>query len=160
MSTVNKIVSREEALKKVREWKSRGKKIVFSNGCFDIVHAGHVDYLEKARTKGDKLVLGINADSSVTRLKGKDRPVFNEKYRAQVMAAFEFIDLVVPFEEDTPMELIRLLIPDVLVKGKDYDIKNIVGADFVMQHGGKVETIELTEGLSTSYIIERIKSLD
>ncbi len=160
MSTVNKIVSREEALKKVREWKSRGKKIVFSNGCFDIVHAGHVDYLEKARTKGDKLVLGINTDSSVTRLKGKDRPVFNEKYRAQVMAAFEFIDLVVPFEEDTPMELIRLLIPDVLVKGKDYDIKNIVGADFVMQHGGKVETIELTEGLSTSYIIERIKSLD
>ncbi len=153
----HKIANREEALQKVSDWKDQGMEVVFTNGCFDILHLGHVDYLEKARSLGDKLVLGLNSDASVKRLKGESRPVNPEQARTRILAALQFIDLVVLFGEDTPLELISYLKPDILVKGKDYEISNIVGADIVTEHGGKVETIELVDGFSTTNIIEKIK---
>ncbi|MCK5701374.1 MAG: D-glycero-beta-D-manno-heptose 1-phosphate adenylyltransferase, partial [Cyclobacteriaceae bacterium] len=144
---------------KVAEWRANGDKTVFSNGCFDIIHAGQVDYLEKARQKGDRLIVGLNTDYSVSRIKGKNRPIVDEVSRSRVLAALEFVDAVAMFNEDTPYELIKALNPDVLVKGKDYDVSNIVGADFVLQNGGKVETIELTERLSTTILINKVKNL-
>ena len=158
MHTRNKIVAKEQAAKIVKNQKERGGKVVFSNGCFDIVHLGHIDYLEKSRALGDFLVLGLNSDDSVKKIKGASRPIADEKSRSHVMAAFEFIDLVVLFEEDTPFELIKYLKPDILVKGNDYNIDNIVGADIVIENGGKVETIELVKGYSTSSIIDKIKN--
>jgi rfaE bifunctional protein nucleotidyltransferase chain/domain len=157
MSTANKILSISDALEKMTQLKSQGKNIVFSNGCFDILHAGHVDYLEKAREKGDFLVVGLNTDASVKRIKGEDRPINPENSRARVLAGLGFTDMVILFDEDTPIELIKAIRPDILVKGKDYDISNIVGADIVLGYGGKVETIELTKGLSTSNVIDKIK---
>ena len=159
MNTASKILNSEDAKIKVTEWQDNGNEIVFTNGCFDIVHLGHIDYLEKARLLGDKLVVGINTDNSVKRLKGEKRPVVNEEARTRMMASFEFVDLVVLFNEDTPLEIIETLSPDILVKGNDYTVSNIVGADFVIDHGGKVETIELVKGYSTSLIIEKIKAM-
>ena len=153
----DKIKNKEEAHQLVSYWKDQGLEVVFTNGCFDILHLGHVDYLEKSRMLGDKLVLGLNSDDSVRRLKGETRPVNGLDARARILASLQFVDLVVPFEEDTPLELISFLKPDVLVKGKDYDISNIVGADVVIENGGKVETIELVDGFSTTSIIEKIK---
>jgi len=160
MLSRNKIVSIEKAVNLVKDWKKHGKKVVFSNGCFDILHAGHVEYLEKAKILGDYLVIGLNTDDSVRRIKGPLRPIVNENHRSTLLSSLACIDLVVFFNEDTPYELIRTLLPDILVKGKDYDISNIVGADIVLQHGGRVETIELTEGLSTTSIIKKIKQLN
>jgi rfaE bifunctional protein nucleotidyltransferase chain/domain len=157
MLSVNKIVALPEALLKISELKGYGKKVVFSNGCFDILHAGHVDYLEKAREKGDFLVVALNTDASVRRIKGEDRPVNNQNSRARVLAGLGCINMVILFDENTPYDLIKMINPDILVKGKDYDISNIVGADIVLQNGGKVETIELTEGLSTTSVIDKIK---
>lgn len=158
MSTTNKIVPLNSAIKTINELQKAGKQVVFSNGCFDILHAGHVDYLEKSRDKGDFLIIGLNTDDSVKRLKGSNRPINDENSRARVLAALGFVDLVVLFNEDTPFELIKSLKPKVLVKGKDYEISNIVGADIVLENGGKVETIELTEGLSTTSVIDKIKN--
>jgi rfaE bifunctional protein nucleotidyltransferase chain/domain len=160
MSGRTKILSLEKAVAQVNDWKKHGKKVVFSNGCFDILHAGHADYLEKAKALGDYLVMGLNTDDSVSRIKGSLRPIINEEFRAILLSALACVDMVVFFNEDTPFELIKALIPDILVKGKDYEISNIVGADIVLQHGGKVETIELTEGLSTTSIIKKIKQLN
>ncbi len=157
--TFEKIVNIESALKAINHWKSLGDKIVFTNGCFDLVHLGHVDYLEKAKQKGDKLVLGLNTDASVKRLKGEKRPLVNEYARSRMMAAFEFVDLVILFDEPTPKELIEQIVPDILVKGNDYTIDTIVGADFVIKNGGKVETIDLVEGYSTTKLIEKIKGI-
>jgi len=159
MNTSLKIVNKSEAIKKVAKWQNEGNEIVFTNGCFDIVHLGHIDYLEKARNLGDKLIVGINTDASVKKLKGEKRPIVDEEARTRMMASFEFIDLVVLFDEDTPLEIIEMLSPDILVKGNDYTISNIVGADFVLDHGGKVETIEFVKGYSTSLIIEKIKAM-
>lgn len=159
MNTSEKIVSTEEAKKIVEKWKSEGKKIVFTNGCFDIVHLGHVDYLEKARNLGDKMVLGLNTDASVSRNKGPERPIVNEVSRSRVMASLSFVDLVVFFDEETPLGLIKSLLPDILVKGNDYLAENIVGSDVVWANGGKVETIELVKGYSTTNIVNKIKSL-
>ena len=156
--TESKILSREETKKQVEQWQSEGKKIVFTNGCFDIVHLGHIDYLEKAQALGDKLVLGLNTDASVQRLKGETRPVVNEYARARMMSAMSFIDAVTLFDEETPKELIEMLCPNILVKGDDYSIENIVGADFVMANGGEVKTISLVKGYSTSAIIQKIKN--
>jgi len=152
-----KIVDVKSAQKQIQQWKQEGKRIVFTNGCFDIIHLGHVDYLEKARALGDKLILGLNTDDSVSRFKGPSRPVQDEISRAHVLASFQFIDLVVFFDQDTPLELISALIPDVLVKGSDYLAENIVGADVVKKHGGVVKTIEFVPGYSTSRIIDKIK---
>ena len=159
MSTVDKIVSLEEGLRRIDSWRNHEKKVVFSNGCFDILHAGHIDYLEKARQKGDKLVVGLNTDKSVTEIKGPTRPIVDEYSRSRILAALGFVDLIMLFDEQTPINLIKSIKPDILVKGKDYDISNIVGADIVLENGGKVETIELTEGLSTSSVIDKIKKL-
>ena len=150
-------MAKEEAYHVVSNWKDQGLEVVFTNGCFDILHLGHVDYLEKARQIGDKLVLGLNSDDSVRRLKGEPRPVNGLNARARILASLQFVDLIVSFEEDTPLELISFLKPDILVKGKDYDISNIVGADVVIENGGKVETIDLVDGFSTTNIIEKIK---
>lgn len=155
--TESKILTREEGKEKVAQWQAEGKKIVFTNGCFDIVHLGHIDYLEKARNLGDKLVLGLNTDASVRRLKGELRPVVNEYARSRMMAAFEFVDAVILFDEPTPKELIETLCPNILVKGDDYTVDNIVGADFVIANGGEVKTISLVKGYSTTAIIQKIK---
>ena len=157
--TENKIVSLGEAIERVKAWEDKGEKIVFTNGCFDIVHLGHIDYLEKARNLGTKLVLGLNTDTSVNRLKGPTRPVVNEYARARMMAAFEFVDAVILFDEPTPLQLIESVKPDILVKGDDYTVETIVGSDFVIANGGEVKTISLVQGYSTTKLIEKIKQL-
>ncbi|MDI9858816.1 MULTISPECIES: D-glycero-beta-D-manno-heptose 1-phosphate adenylyltransferase [Bacteroidota] len=157
--TQDKICTLEQAINQVEKWQSEGKKIVFTNGCFDIVHLGHIDYLEKARKLGDKLVLGLNTDASVNRLKGPTRPVVNEYARSRMMAAFEFVDTVILFDEPTPLQVIEQVKPDILVKGDDYTVENIVGSDFVLAKGGEVKTISLVEGYSTTSLIQKIKQL-
>jgi len=155
--SLNKIKVISDAKKKVAEWKAKGEKVVFTNGCFDILHLGHVDYLEKSRNLGDRLVVGLNTDSSVSRYKGPDRPVQDENSRARVISSLQFVDMVVLFDQDTPQELISTLVPDVLVKGSDYLAENIVGADVVKKAGGEVKTIDFVQGYSTSKVIEKIK---
>ncbi|MCT4647271.1 MAG: D-glycero-beta-D-manno-heptose 1-phosphate adenylyltransferase [Carboxylicivirga sp.] len=154
----HKIKSREAAVETVKQWEADNETIVFTNGCFDIVHRGHIDYLSKAKDKGSKLILGLNTDASVQRLKGPQRPVVDEQSRAILMGALQFIDLVVLFDEDTPYELIKALQPDVLVKGSDYNAEDIVGYDILMAKGGEVETIDFVEGFSTTSIVEKIKT--
>ena len=156
--TGDKIKILLQAKDQVREWKSQGKKIVFTNGCFDLLHLGHVDYLEKARSLGDKLVLGLNSDDSVSRFKGQNRPIQDQISRSRVLAGFQFVDLVVFFNEDTPLDLITEMQPDILVKGSDYLAENIVGADVVKRSGGVVKTIDFVPGYSTSKIVEKIKN--
>lgn len=152
-----KIVSQEQLKARIEAWQKEGHKVVFSNGCFDIVHLGHIDYLEKASQLGDKLVIGLNSDSSVTVLKGEGRPINDEYARSRMLAAFGFVDGVTVFGEETPKQLIAYLVPDVLVKGSDYAVEDIVGADTVIAHGGEVKTIDLVEGFSTTQLIEKIK---
>ncbi len=155
--TSDKIKALAEATKQVAAWKSNGEKVVFTNGCFDIVHLGHVDYLEKARNLGDRLVVGLNTDNSVSRFKGPERPLQDNTSRSRIMASFQFVDLVVFFNEDTPLDLITQLVPDILVKGSDYLAENIVGADVVKEHGGVVKTIDFVPGYSTTRIVEKIR---
>lgn len=154
----DKILDDKSLDKKLNLWREEGKSIVFSNGCFDILHRGHVEYLSKAADLGDILIIGLNTDDSVRRLKGPSRPVNDEKARAVVLAALEFVDAIMFFEEDTPYNLIKRVQPDVLVKGKDYKAEDIVGYDIVTAKGGKVETIELVEGFSTTKIVNSLKS--
>jgi D-glycero-beta-D-manno-heptose 1-phosphate adenylyltransferase len=155
--SARKIVSLSEANAKVKAWQQAGSKVVFTNGCFDLIHLGHVDYLEKARNLGDKLILGLNTDDSVSRFKGPERPLQDQNSRARVLAAMQFIDLVVFFNEDTPLSLISELVPNILVKGSDYLTENIVGADVVQKAGGVVKTIDFVPGYSTTLIVEKIK---
>jgi rfaE bifunctional protein nucleotidyltransferase chain/domain len=157
MESKNKIKSWENLKEQVELWKKAGEKVVFSNGCFDILHLGHIDYLEKARSLGNRLVIGLNNDESVRQLKGSERPVNNEIARARILAALECVDGVTIFSEDTPKELIAFLIPDILVKGSDYSTDNIVGADIVLANGGEVKTIDLVEGYSTTNLIQKLK---
>lgn len=157
MASEEKIVTRVQAEDLVTEWKSAGNKIVFTNGCFDILHMGHVDYLEKARNLGDKLIIGLNTDNSVSRFKGSERPIQDQHSRARVMAALSSVDAVVLFDEDNPLELISALLPDILVKGSDYLAENIVGADVVKKNGGEVKIIDFVSGYSTSNIVKKIK---
>ena len=137
-------------------WKFKDQKVVFTNGCFDIIHRGHVEYLAKAASLGDHLVIGVNTDASVKRIKGLSRPVQDENTRALVLAAFSFVSKVVLFDEDTPYELIKLIQPDILVKGGDYKAEDIVGYDIVTGKKGEVVTIDLVEGHSTTSIINRM----
>lgn len=141
----------------LEQWRTQGLKIVFTNGCFDLLHRGHVEYLAKASDKGDVLVVGLNTDASVRRLKGEGRPINNEMARATVLASLSCVDAVVLFNEDTPYELIKAVRPDVLVKGADYKPEDIVGYDIVTSYGGKVETVDLVEGYSTTGMIESLK---
>lgn len=157
MLTADKILEAQKLLSQMKQWKEAGETIVFTNGCFDILHLGHVDYLEKAAAKGTKLIVAINTDTSVKKLKGAGRPVNNEYARARLLAALAFVDAVTFFSEDTPENIIKTLLPDVLIKGSDYSISNIVGADTVMRNGGKVETIDLVAGYSTTNIINQFK---
>ncbi len=156
MTGSSKLVSQDEALRMVRAWQASGKKVVFSNGCFDILHAGHVEYLQAARKLGDVLLIGLNSDASVRRLKGSNRPVCCETDRATVLSALQCVDALTFFDEDTPEELIGTLLPDILVKGADWAVEQIAGARAVLNHGGAVLTIPLLEGRSTSRIIEKI----
>jgi rfaE bifunctional protein nucleotidyltransferase chain/domain len=147
-----------ESIKRMKEiWRFLGKRTVFTNGCFDILHLGHIEYLSKAADQGDILIVGLNTDASVKRIKGGGRPINNEKARALTLAALKFVDAVVLFDQDTPIDIIRLVEPDVLVKGSDYREETIVGADVVKARGGEVITIELVPGFSTSGIIDKIK---
>lgn len=132
--------------------------MVFTNGCFDLLHRGHVDSLSKAAVFGDKLVVGLNSDTSVKFLKGKNRPLIDQQSRAILLAALIMVDAVVIFEEDTPYELIKSILPDVLVKGSEYLLEEIAGYDIVLAEGGRVERVDLTEGFSTSSLIEKIKN--
>ncbi len=134
----------------------QGKEIVFTNGCFDLLHQGHIDYLAKARSLGDMLIVGLNTDDSIKRLKGNARPIQDEESRALIMASLLFVDYVVMFDEDTPYDLIKKIQPNVLVKGADYKKEEIVGYDIVESKGGKVMTLNYLEGYSTSGIINKI----
>jgi len=154
-----KIYTRESILQPCAVWHFKDKKIVFTNGCFDILHLGHIEYLAKAAALGDILIIGLNSDSSVRNIKGPHRPINDERSRAMVLAALSFVNAVVLFDEDTPRELIKTLKPDILVKGKDYTVEEIAGHDIVLANGGEIHTIELTEGYSTTKIEERIIAL-
>ena len=144
------------ALKKITAGlKKRGKKIVFTNGCFDLLHYGHVKYLEDAKRGGDVLVVAVNSDRSVKKLKGKMRPIINEIFRQSVLASLDSVDYVTMFSEETPLKVIKTIKPDVLVKGADWRKNAIVGADFVKSYGGKVKTIKLVKGLSTTMLIKK-----
>ena len=152
-----KIVSQNQALKELKTWREKNKKIVFTNGCFDIIHPGHIDYLSQARDLGDILVLGLNTDQSVRRLnKGSNRPINDERTRAYVLAGLASVDLIVFFDEQTPYNLIKLLQPNVLVKGKDYEVEKIIGFDILKENGGEVITIPFLDGYSTSSLIKKI----
>lgn len=137
-------------------WRFKEEKIVFTNGCFDIVHKGHIEYLAKAAALGTKLVIGLNSDASVKRLKGESRPVNDEQARALLLSSLIFVDKVILFEEDTPYELIKFIQPDILVKGNDYKPENIVGYDIVKGKGGEIITVELTVGFSTTSILNKL----
>ena len=139
-------------------WNFKNEKIVFTNGCFDILHKGHIEYLAKAANLGDVMIVGLNSDKSVKTLKGEGRPVLDEDTRAMALASMSFVDMVVVFDENTPYELIKTIKPDVLVKGSDYKEEDIVGYDIVKAKGGEIITIDLVPGYSTSSIIKKIKS--
>lgn len=154
---VAKIFNREKLKNMISVWNFQDKKIVFTNGCFDILHLGHIDYLSKAKDEGNILIIGLNTDNSVSRIKGKNRPITDENSRAKILASLQFVDGVVLFDEDTPYELIKLIQPDVLVKGSDYKPEDIVGYDIVKAKNGKVVTIVFLEGYSTTAIENRIR---
>ena len=138
--------------------KADNKKVVFTNGCFDLIHAGHIDYLNKAKALGDVLIVGLNSDDSVKRINGEKRPIINEDERAEIISNIKPVDYVVLFDEDTPAELIKELVPDILIKGADWKIDKIVGAGTVLANGGEVKTIEFINDQSTSKIIDLITS--
>ena len=155
-----KIQTWEQARRTVEEWKEQGLRVVFTNGCFDLLHYGHIHFLAEAREQGGRLVIGLNSDASVRRLKGPNRPINDEPTRQLLLAALECVDLVTTFEQDTPLELISLLLPDVLVKGGDYRPEDIVGADVVLAQGGEVKALPYIEGHSTTAIEAKIREKD
>ena len=153
-----KILSFSALKGQLEKWRNANQKIVFTNGCFDLLHFGHVDYLTKARDLGDRLVVGLNTDGSIKRIKGAARPINNEESRAALLAGMAYVDAVVLFDEETPINLVSMVMPDVLVKGGDYSIKEIVGHEIVLNNKGEVCTIDFVEGYSSSMIIEKIKN--
>lgn len=160
MTLLDKIVlDHQIAFKQVSEWKDKGEVIVFTNGCFDILHSGHVLYLEEAANQGTKLVVALNSDASVRRLKGKERPINDVQSRMTVIAALASVDMVISFEEDTPYHLIKESVPHVLVKGGDWPVEKIIGHDIVLASGGKVLSLTFQDGFSTTAIVEKMKKL-
>ncbi len=153
-----KIFNPEELKSRLNVWRLLEKKIVFTNGCFDILHLGHIDYLAKAADLGDKLIVGLNSDKSTSDIKGPKRPITDEKSRSLILASMSFVDAVILFDEETPLNLIRMVHPDVLVKGADYTIDQIVGSDLVIKAGGSVQTLEYLPGYSTTLIEQKIRS--
>ncbi len=154
---LSKILTREQLISRTTSWKQEKATVVFTNGCFDILHRGHVEYLCQASRLADYLVIGLNSQASVRRLKGPHRPIQDEQTRSAVIAALGFVDAVSVFSEDTPEALIRAISPDILVKGGDWEVSRIAGADWVIAHGGRVATIPYLEGYSTTAIEEKIK---
>lgn len=154
-----KICDIEELKRRLAQWRVKSDHIVFTNGCFDILHVGHLHTLKTSIQLGDKLIVGLNSDASVSRLKGKERPIVNQLDRSEMLAALEMVDAVIIFEDDTPEELIQLIKPDVLCKGGDWSIENIVGGDFVKSYGGRVVSIPFVQGYSSSSLINKIKRL-
>jgi len=154
----NKIYNLKDLNNQVDKWKANGNKIVFTNGCFDIIHRGHIEVLALTASLGDKLIIGLNSDQSIQKIKGKGRPIIDEQSRAILLAALSFVDAIVLFCEDTPLKLISTLLPDVLAKGGDYEIKTIVGHEIVQQNGGKVKLVPLVDGFSSTNIINKIKN--
>jgi D-glycero-beta-D-manno-heptose 1-phosphate adenylyltransferase len=152
-----KIQSFDEIETTVRRWQAAGKTVVFTNGCFDLLHYGHLHYLADARDLGDKLIVGLNSASSVRRLKGEHRPINDELTRQYLLAALEVVDAVVVFESDTPLDLICRVAPDILVKGGDWRPDQIVGSEFVLKNGGKVRSLPFVEGYSTTNLEEKIR---
>ena len=146
----------ESVAARVAAWRRKGERIVFTNGVFDLLHRGHVEYLEEAAALGDRLVIGLNSDASVRRLKGPERPLTREAERAELLEALGCVDLVAVFDEDTPERLIEEVAPDVLVKGGDWAVERIVGKEFVEARGGRVLNVPLREGLSTTALLERV----
>lgn len=153
---MGRVVTREQLVEIRQKLKAEDKKVVFTNGCFDLLHRGHVEYLRKAKALGDVLVVGVNADSSVRRIKGAKRPIVGEEDRAEVIAALAAVDYVCLFHEDTPYDLIRALVPDLLVKGADWKVDDVVGKDIVEHAGGSVQAIELLPHRSTTQLIQTI----
>lgn len=156
---MEKVVTLKKLLREIEPLRKKGKKVVFTNGCFDILHAGHVRYLKRAKSLGDILVVGLNSDASVKKIKGAARPIVPQEERAEVLAALGSVDYVVIFDEPTPLRLIKEIKPDILVKGADWPAKEIVGADVVKAEGGRVSRIKLLKGRSTTNIINRILRL-
>lgn len=152
-----KLYSWEEMREKILDWRRQGQKIVFTNGCFDLLHPGHISLLKQSAAMGDRLIVGLNSDASVKRLKGSERPLQNEQSRALLLGALRDVDAVVIFDQDTPEELIRQLNPDYLVKGSDYAIENVVGADYVRAHGGEVRLVDIVDGMSTTNLVRKIR---
>ena len=158
-SILSKLFTSTQTLQQqVKAWQNTGDKVVFTNGCFDLLHRGHVDYLAKAADCGQRLIIGVNTDASVRKLKGPNRPIQDEQSRLQILASLQCVDAVILFNEEPPYELISLLQPDVLVKGSDYTPENIVGYDVVTAKGGEVKTIDFIPGFSTSGIERKIKN--
>lgn len=154
----NKIITKkEDAFNLLQTWRFKEEKIVFSNGCFDIVHRGHLEYLASAASMGNKMIIGLNTDSSTQRLKGPTRPINDEYSRALLLASLGFVDMVILFEEDTPYNLIDFVQPDILVKGSDYKAEDIVGYDIVKAKGGEIKTLDFIEGFSSTGIIKKIQ---
>ena len=159
IDTMTKIMSIDALIKERQHLRGEGKRLVFTNGCFDLLHPGHVSYLSRARSLGDALVVALNSDRSVRSIKGEGRPILNQQERAEVIAALEAVDYVTIFDDETPRELIAAVLPDVLVKGGDWAVDEIVGREEVEAAGGRVLSLPYIEGSSTTDIIERIKNL-
>jgi len=153
----NKIFGLEFLMKNIDQWKNENKKIVFTNGCFDLIHLGHIELLARSSDLGDILIIGVNSDSSIQKLKGENRPIIEEDSRVKQLAALEFVDAVVLFNEDTPQKLIEKIKPNVITKGGDYKAENVVGNEVVTQKNGQVVIIPLTQGYSTTSILKKIK---
>ncbi|TAN60037.1 D-glycero-beta-D-manno-heptose 1-phosphate adenylyltransferase [bacterium] len=153
-----KIKTRARLEKTIHQLKRQGKKIAFTNGCFDILHYGHLKYLEDAKAKADVLVVGLNSDASIKRIKGASRPINRQADRARMLEALSAVDYITIFSEDTPFKLIQVLKPDILIKGRDWSVRKIVGADFVRASGGRVITVPYLKGYSTTGLIEKIKN--
>ena len=153
----SKLYTKETIATVIEDWKTNNQKIVFTNGCFDILHRGHVEYLAKAKDLGTKLIIGLNTDDSVKRLgKAPDRPINNEETRAIVLSALECVDAIILFNEDTPLQLIEFILPNVLVKGSDYKVENIIGYKAITENGGEVKTIDFVQGFSTTSILKKL----
>ena len=155
----SKILSFSALENQLNKWRKANEKIVFTNGCFDLLHLGHVDYLTKARDFGSRLIVGLNTDASIKRIKGSSRPIKDEQSRVALLAGMAYIDAVVLFDEETPIKLISIIKPDVLVKGGDYEVKDIVGHEIVQSNNGKVCTIDFVDGYSSSALIEKVKAI-
>ena len=154
----NKIFNKNNLLEKLEIWRSANKKIVFTNGCFDLIHLGHIEVLARSADLGDILIIGVNTDSSIKELKGKNRPIIEEDSRVQQLASLEFVDAVILFNEQTPLELIKVIKPNVITKGGDYNSEQVVGNEIAVKNEGEVIIIPLTQGYSTTSILDKIKN--